>query len=162
MRDKQKTAAFSGHRSFKTGGGLFAQSPEQMRLRLLEILRALAKEGYTHFLCGMAEGFDIMAGEAVVALQKEGAPLELVAVVPFPEQARGFSPELKARYDTLLAVAREVIIIKQHYSVDCFHARNDFLVANSSVLVCYYNGSGGGTQYTVRRAITAKSRILQL
>jgi uncharacterized phage-like protein YoqJ len=155
--------SFSGHRSFKMeGGGLFMRSWDDIAARLDDVLRRLVAEGYTDFLCGMAEGFDLVAGEAVVALRGEFPWLRLVAVLPFPEQSRGFGAGLKARYDALMAAADETVSVRPCYTVDCFHARNDFLVDNGSVLVCYYNGSLGGTRYTVRRALQKQVRIINM
>ncbi len=163
MRDRSKTVSFSGHRSFKMdNGGLFLQSWDDIAIRLDDILRGLIAEGYTDFMCGMAEGFDLMAGEAVVALRNEFPQLRLVAVLPFPEQSKGFDTATKARYEALMAAADETVIVRPCYTMDCFHARNDFLVDNGSVLVCYYNGSLGGTRYTVRRALQRQVRILNI
>jgi uncharacterized phage-like protein YoqJ len=135
------------------GGGLFLKSWDDIAERLDSVLRGLIAEGYTDFLCGMAEGFDMLAGEAVVRLRKEFPQMRLVAVIPFPEQSKAFDTPLKARYDALLAAADDIVTIRPQYTVECFHARNDFLVGNASVLVCYFNGSPGGTRYTVRRAL---------
>lgn len=163
MSEKDKSVSFTGHRSFKMdGGGLFLQSWDDIAVRLDDVLRGLVAEGYTDFLCGMAEGFDLVAGEAVVELRKEFPHLHLTAVLPFPEQSRGFDASVKARYDALLAAADEITTLRPHYTVECFHARNDFLVDHCSVLVCYYNGSLGGTRYTVRRALQKQLRIINM
>ncbi len=141
---------------------LFASPIEDLDARLESGLRALIEQGYTHFLCGMAEGFDLMAGEKINDLKREFPHLRLIAVVPFPEQAERFSAMVRERYDALMANTDEVVTIFPHYRPDCFHARNNFLVDNSSVLVCYYNGTRGGTEYTVRRAISQKIKVSNL
>ncbi len=160
ISDKSITASFSGHRSFKMAApGLFARTPDEIRSRLDKILRTLIEEGYTDFMCGMAEGFDIMAGEAVAGLRRRFPWIRLIAVLPFPDQSRGFDADVKIRYDALLELADETVVVRPHYTTDCFYARNDYLVDNSSVLVCYYNGSQGGTRYTVRRALDRMMRV---
>lgn len=140
--------------------GLFEGGWERVGERLDRVLRGLIDEGYEHFLCGMAEGFDMLAGERVVALRREYPRIKLTAVIPYPEQPRAFDPPTRARYDALLAAADETVTIRSHYTPDCFRARNDFLIAGSSVLVCYYNGTRGGTHYTVRRAWENKIKIV--
>ncbi len=152
MAERSKTVSFSGHRSFKAGG-LFARPDADVGEWLAGVLREYARQGYTDFLCGMAEGFDLLAGEAVVALRREFPHIRLVAVLPFPEQGRGFAAEVKERYHAVLNAADSVVAVSPRYAVDCFHLRNNYLVDNSSVLVCYYNGAEGGTRYTVRRAL---------
>lgn len=165
--DRSHTVAFSGHRSFKSGrGSLFSPAggddPETISERLGSTIRKLVEEGFTHFLCGMAEGFDLLAGEAVVSLRKEYPHLRLVAVIPFPGQASGFDADTRERYDQLLAAADESLIICPSYTSDCFLRRNDWLVDNASVLLCRFNGSKGGTAYTVRRAISTGLKIINL
>lgn len=167
--EKSKTVAFSGHRSFKMnagGGSLFDEcgqyEPEATALRLRETVRGLAVDGYTDFLCGMAEGFDLMAGEAVVEVRREFPSVRLTAVVPFPGQAVRFGGEAREIYDRVLAAADHTIVVCPEYSKDCFHRRNDLLVNLSSVLICYYNGSCGGTQYTVKRALQTGTKVINL
>ena len=165
---KRQTAAFTGHRSFKMAAGgnsLFAPSPVDpvtLRNRLSETLEGLCREGYTTFLCGMAEGFDLLAAETVLALRGQYPDTRLVAVVPYPGQARGFDPATRQRYDDALSQAAEVITLSDRYTPDCFHRRNDYLTDHCSVLVAFYNGTPGGTAYTVRRARQQGIRLLNL
>ena len=148
------------------GGSLFAspgdRDPEAILRRLTAIVRELAQDGFTDFLCGMAEGFDLMAGEAVLSLREEFPQLRLTAVIPFPGQADGFAAATRELYERVLSAADEKITVCPQYSADCFHRRNDYLVYNASALVCYYNGSKGGTQYTVRRALRNGLRVINL
>ena len=166
---KRTTVAFSGHRSFKMtdpGGDLFAardgQTESDIYARLRETISNLAEEGFTDFLCGMAEGFDLLAGEAVLELRGKYADLRLIAVIPFPRQAVGFKPETRESYYEVLGNAWEIFTVCPQYSTDCFHRRNDYLIDNSSVLVCFYNGTRGGTQYTVKRALKNGLRIINI
>ncbi len=166
--EKSRTAAFSGHRTFKmgSGGSLFddagRQEPDAIARRLRETISRLAAGGYTDFLCGMAEGFDLMAGEAVLAVRRDFPGLRLTAVVPFPGQAARFGGEAREIYDRVLAAADHTIVACPEYSADCYHRRNDLLADSSSTLVCYYNGTPGGTQYTVKRALRGGSKIINL
>lgn len=138
------------------------RGPEAVSLRLAATVRKLAEEGFTDFLCGMAEGFDLLAGGAVLSLRPEFPQLRLIAVIPFPGQAAGFGAEVRETYGRVLAGADERVTVCPAYSADCFHRRNDYLVGNSSVLVCYYNGSKGGTQYTVKQALRNGLRVINI
>lgn len=166
--DKSSTAAFSGHRTFKMAAaadlfsGAHDNTPETIAERVRRAVAALYAEGYRDFLCGMAEGFDLLAGETVAAMRADHPAMRLIAVVPFMGQAAGFGSELRARYDDLLERADHVVVVSPTYSPDSFHRRNDFLVDNSTALICYYNGSKGGTAYTVRRALKAGVRVLNV
>ena len=213
------TVAFSGHRTFKmSGDDLFSPSAGEGRpadtlaLRLDRQLERLHREGYDTFLCGMAEGFDLEAAEAVLRLRdrtagqpariphtpgtapaaatsgsparSEAAPpapvppgmpsrspekgestpgtVRLVAVIPYSRQAAHFSPADRTRYEAVLERADERILLSPVYHAGCFHVRNDYLVDHASLLLCYYNGTQGGTRYTVRRALKAGLPVVNL
>ncbi len=138
---REKGVAFTGHRNYR------GESARELELHL----RRLCEGGYRYFYSGMAEGFDLAAAEAVVALRKE-FPIQLIAVLPHPKQPYGFSAENRLRYAQLLEAADRVVEVASAYHAGCFHRRNDFLVDNASHLVAYYNGAKGGTHYTLRRA----------
>ncbi|MCC8087783.1 MAG: SLOG family protein [Rikenellaceae bacterium] len=152
--DSSKTVAFSGYRPDK----LLKSDPDndllhhQLESRLLETIRNLAREGYKTYLTGMAAGFDLMAASAVLKLKKKFTTIKLVCMIPFPEQAVNFPQYWKSEYARVLVEAYSKIEVSGYYHRGAFHKRNDFLLDNSSVLVCYYDGQTGGTQYTVQRA----------
>ena len=118
--------------------------------------------GYRNFLCGMAFGFDIEAAEVVLALRQELAGVRVVAIVPFEGMQRGFSEEWRRRFEHIVAEADEVITLAPKYSVEVYAVRNNFLVDNSSAIIAYFDGSKGGTAYTVRRAVKGLLRIVNL
>lgn len=166
--NRDKTAAFSGHRSFKINNGmqsLFSEMDDPadtLSARIEHAVRQLCEKGYDTFLCGMAEGFDLMAGEAVLKLAGEFPSIRLLAIIPYPGQASSFDHETREAYDMVLSGAEAQTTICNRYSHDCFHRRNNFLTDNSSALICYYNGSKGGTAYTVRRAMQQGAEIINL
>ena len=166
--ERSKTVAFSGHRTFKMNGtgSLFDvdgwQEPATISELLRETIGRLAADGYTDFLCGMAEGFDLMAGEAVLAVRREFPGIRLTAVIPFPGQAARFSGEVRETYDRVLAASDRTIVVCHKYSKDCFFRRNLLLVQWASILVCYYNGSSGGTQFTVKQALLSGTKVINL
>lgn len=138
---REKGVAFTGHRSYRS----------ECDQALMLHLRALCERGFRDFYSGMAEGFDLAAAEAVVALRRE-FPIRLIAVLPHPGQAHGFSAKNRLLHARLLEEADRVVKVAQAYHAGCFHRRNDFLVEQASHLVAYYNGSKGGTHYTLHRA----------
>ncbi len=141
--DTLHTVAFTGHRTYR------GEASEA----LCALIRQLSEGGFTTFLSGMAQGFDLAAAEAVVALREEGVPIRLVAVVPFATQSSSFSEVDRTRFRHLLAEADEVILLASTYHRGCYQQRNNFLVDHASVLVAWYEGSSGGTQYTFLRAL---------
>ena len=149
---KEITVSFTGHREYKH----FADDA------LESLLRRLYAEGYRNFLCGMARGFDLAAGECVTKMREEMPDARLVCVIPFRGQERSFSQADQARFRNLVEQADETICLSEGYWAGAYHQRNDFLIENASVVVAYYNGTPGGTHYTLHRAVKQGLRIFNL
>ena len=167
--ERGKAVAFSGHRTFKMAqadGDLFSAAkdygPDEIAAKVRRMVAGLYAEGYTQYLCGMAEGFDLIAGRVLLSMRGECPGLEIVAAVPYPGQPGAYGGDDRELYSEILAAAAGVVTLCDRYSADCFYRRNDFLVENSSVLVAFFNGSRGGTEYTVKRALRAGCRIINL
>lgn len=146
------TAAFSGHRTYHAEAGAL----------LRETIEGLYARGMRTFLSGMAVGFDLAAAEAVVACRADCPELRLAAVMPFAGQQNRFGPTDRSRYERLLAAADEAVILSDTYHRGCYAVRNDYLTDHASVLVAWYDGSRGGTQYTVRRALALGREVRNL
>ena len=120
------------------------------------------RRGYRRFLCGMALGFDMAAAEAVLALRAAHPEVRLVCVVPFAGQDRRFPAVEQERYRRILEAADETVVLRDDYRPDCYARRNDRLTDGASAVVAWYDGSSGGTHYTVRRARRLGLRVLNL
>ena len=110
----------------------------------------------------MAVGFDIEAAEVALALREELAGVRVIAIVPFEGMQRSFSEEWRSRFERIVAEADEVIVLASKYSVAAYTVRNNFLVDNASACIAYFDGSKGGTAYTIRRASKRLLRIVNL
>ena len=101
----------------------------------------------------MAVGFDLAAAEAVLECRAVCPGLRLVAVIPFKGQAVRFSAGDRARFERVAAAADETIVLSAGYHRGVYTVRNDFLVGHAARLIAWFDGSPGGTSYTVRRAL---------
>ena len=110
----------------------------------------------------MAMGFDIEAAEVALSLRKELAGLHVVAVVPFEGMQNGFSESWRNRFNNILRTADESITLAPRYSSEVYAIRNNFLVDNSSACIAYFDGSKGGTAYTINRAVKGLLRLVNL
>ncbi len=142
MFDRNTTLAFSGHRTYPDGDG--------DRAALRSAVERSYRQGYRTFLCGMADGFDLCAAEAVAELRARHADVMLVGVVPF-DGHRGTIKNV-GRYDSVTASTDVIITLSRRYYSGCYYRRDDYLVMYASALICYCDGSGNGTRYTVRKA----------
>lgn len=152
MTDSTVNVAFTGHRTYRgEGAGV-----------LRETLEVLYARGFRTFLSGMAVGFDLAAAEAVLALRARRPEVRLVAVVPFAGQAERFPAGERVRFLRVVAAADECIVLSAEYYRGCYGVRNDFLVERAAVVVAWYDGSTGGTRYTVRRACACGREVIHL
>ena len=153
---KTQTACFSGYRPEKFS--YIMHQGEKAYLALEERIEATilktVDEGYDTFICGMAKGFDLVAGSIVVALKDSWAELkDLKLVAALPYEGHGFSGNpWYILHQMVLRAASEVVTLSPDYHSKAYHDRNRYMVDRSSRLICYYDGKKGGTHYTVKYA----------
>ena len=135
-----KTCAFSGHREL---GRDFSV------LNLKREIKKLIERGVETFYCGMAQGFDLTAGEVVLALKKKYENINLVACIPCENQYKYYSLDEKKRYAQILKKADETVVLSGDYYKGCMLARNRYMADRADVLICYCKKEIGGTAYTV-------------
>ena len=152
MKTSQHIVAFSGHRSYDGSADD----------RLRSVVADLYAEGVRIFRVGMAEGFDLAAGEIVVSLMELHDDIVLEAYVPWPLFSARFEMESKQKYDAIIAKAQVVRYAGFAYQNTIFHQRNDMLVDGAGYLVAWWNGSRSGTGYTVGRARRQRTKIINL
>ena len=164
MCETQKACSFTGYRPDKFS---FEFNPETLEYRdfetkLIDAIFSAADEGYTDFYCGMALGFDIVAGEIVSLIKKARENIRLIAVVPFEKQERAWSSEWQSRYHALLSNADRIVYISRNYYKDCYHKRNRYMVDNSDTVITFFDGKSGGTAATLRYAKGKDKRIINI
>ena len=162
--DRDKCVAFTGHRSCKLKEltpDLFSSNLTIEESLEIEITKAI-NCGYTTFLSGMAEGFDILAAECVSRLKRSNSAICLIAVIPFRGQDSRLSEVDRERYRQILESCDRSIVLSERYFVGCYIVRNNFLIDHSSLIISNFNGTKGGTEYTVKRAIRRNYKVVIL
>lgn len=167
--DPARTVAFTGYRPQKIMESLSSRGKSYLMdtihrtvlERLKVIIRLLYKEGYDVYLTGMADGFDIWGGEAVLAMQPELPDLKIVAVPAYiPKTTKDIA--YYRMYARIMAASAQIYAVCPEYTRDCFDRRNEALVSNSSTLVCYFDGIKGGTANTIAKARKRDMRIINV
>ena len=136
-----KTIAFSGYRSEK-----LPENIDPIRINLRETVLSSIEEGYDTFLCGMADGFDLMAANVVLEFKPQ-YDLKLINVIPFKEHT-----SKSEAYTKILNSADDTVILSETFTYDSYYRRNEYMVDHCDKLICYYDGRYGGTEYTVEYA----------
>ena len=115
------------------------------------------KSGYQIFLCGMAEGFDTMCAEAVIKLKKAYPYIKLVCVFPYKRNI-----DKNLRLNNIVNNSNQIIFLNEKYYHGCMFERNRYMVNNSSRVIAYFNGTSGGTKYTVDFAKNNNLEVVNL
>lgn len=162
--EKSQTCTFTGHRESKLPWRGNESDPRCLALKekIHDTLEALYQSGYTHFICGMANGCDMYFGEAVLSLRSEHEEVTLEAAIPCEEQAQRWPPELKKRYERLAAESDFQTVVQRSYTPECMMRRNRYMVDRSAVLIAVYNGTPGGTRNTLLYAMRQGLQVIQL
>ena len=158
-----KICAFTGNRPDKLPWGY---DENDARCRAVkqsiydEVVRS-AKEGFTRFISGMAQGGDTYFAEAVL-IAKKAYDITLECAVPYRAQSLRWSHNARLRYDEILSQADVVTVLSESYTPWCNHVRNRYMVDHSDLVVAYLRYAGGGTYYTVKYAVERGKEILYL
>lgn len=138
-----ESCAFTGHRNLDERFSL---------LSLKEAIDECIDEGCTTFYCGMARGFDLIAAEEIVERKKKDTRLKLVACVPFRDQGKNFFKEERDKYEYIISLADEVVVLYDQYTPWCMAKRNEYMADRADMLIAYCEDETGkgGTAYTVK------------
>lgn len=162
--DRAHTCCFTGHRPDKLPWGTDERDPRCVALKgsILREIEGLYRQGYTHFISGMAQGGDLYFAEAALELKEKYPGLTVEGAVPFPGQADRWSEEEKTRWRRVLDACDLETVVQQHYDRFCMHRRDRYMVDRSSVILSAFDGTPGGTMYTLNYAMKEQLDILLL
>ena len=164
MRSRQISCCFTGHRPGKLPWRYDETDPRCLALkrRIADAAEAAYEEGYRHFLCGMALGCDFYFCEAVLALREKHPGITVEAAIPCPTQADAWRPDQRARYRRLVEACDFETLVSTGYTSYCMQRRDRYMVDHASLLIAAFDGTPGGTQYTVQYALSRRVSVVDL
>ncbi|MFI3316286.1 MAG: SLOG family protein [Rikenellaceae bacterium] len=159
-----ESVAFTGNRAMHVCKDLCIEDiNREVRVIVASHISRLYADGFRTFLSGGAVGFDLLAAEEVIAARDNCPEIKLCLVVPFEGQEAKYPQQDEQRYLAIKDAANKVITICEgEYSVSSYHLRNDFLISNSSYIIAYSDGEGRGTLSTIKKAIKAGKRVVNI
>ena len=164
MAARQDTCCFTGHRPNKLPWRYQEQDSRCLKLkaRIADAIEAAYAEGYRHFLCGMAQGCELYFCETVIACRETHCDVTVEAVIPCPTQADKWPEKERLRYAKLVAACDMETLVSAQYSSGCMQRRDRYMVDHASLLIAAFDGSPGGTRYTVEYAMKRGISILDI
>lgn len=164
MVNIENACCFTGYRPDKFPFPFETDCPErrEFQRRLPLAIADMIEKGCTVFYCGMAQGFDIAAGEQVAIFKMANKNIKLIGVVPYKDQEKGWGNYWKNRYRKLLDECDEVVVLSDVYAKWVFENRNRYMVDRSRYVLTYFDGQKGGTDNTVKYAVNHGREILNI
>lgn len=164
MKGRQSSCCFTGHRPGKLPWGTNETDIRCIRLkkRIADAVEAAYEGGYRHFICGMAMGCDLYFCECVLALRDRCGDVTVEAAIPCPTQADAWPRRERERYARLVAACDLETVVSSVYSADCMYRRDRYMVDHSSLLIAAFDGTPGGTRYTVEYAMRRRVSVIDL
>ena len=155
VRGRPSSCAFTGHRPQKLPWRYREEDERCLALkrRIRDVVESAYEEGYCHFLCGMAQGCDLYFCEIVLALRAKHPEVTLEAAVPCPTQADAWPEAERDRYRELVARCDMETMVSDTYSSTCMQRRDRYMVDHAMLLIAAFDGTAGGTRYTVEYAL---------
>ena len=150
------SCVFTGHRPAGLPAGGNEAAPEMCALKtcILSAVRRAAEQGVTDFYAGGADGFDLLASEAVLALQESCPQCKLHLALPGPRHGATWQKDKRARLARLVAAAESVYVSSEYgVTATSLLSRNRYMVEHADCCICYLVSMRGGTLYTVNYAM---------
>lgn len=121
--------------------------------RLDRQVGCLIRNGYTHFVTGMAEGADRDFARCVLRQKKIFPYITLEAALPYPIHPRVQVSPSAAERASILSVCDQIVAVSPCYHNGCMQKRNVFMVDKSDLILAIWSGiEKGGTWNTIRYA----------
>ena len=153
------TCCFTGHRNRPA-------ADSEAYAKLLAALEAAVDDairmGCRHFIVGGAKGFDLLAGEWILARKKVDPSVTLSVYVPYRGQTNAYSPADMLRYQRLLNAADEVLYLSETYRPGCMRERNARMVNDSEFCIAYVRRSRSGSAQTMKMAEAKGLTVLRI
>ena len=164
MRARQVSCCFTGHRPEKLPWQYNEADPRcvSVKRRIMDAVESAYREGFCHFLCGMALGCDQYFCECVLALREVHPDVTLEAVIPCPTQADAWPPKQRERYRRLVAACDAETMVSTHYTPYCMLRRDRYMVDHASLVIAVFDGTPGGTRYTMEYAMGKGIAVVDL
>ena len=110
----------------------------------------------------MAQGCDLYFCESVLRLREVHPEVTLEAAIPCPGQDSSWPPAQRERYARLVAACDYETVVSAQYTPGCMHRRDRYMVDRASLLIAAFDGTPGGTRYTVAYAMSRGVPVVDL
>ena len=143
----ETTCCFTGHRPEKIKG-----TEKEIRLKLREEINRAISSGYDTFITGLAPGVDTWAALEVLKIKESNKNIKHFCAVPFKGVEKNRTKEQIIDFNYIISNSNDMIYISEKYARWCFLARDKWMVNRSKRVIAVFNGTKGGTEFTISYA----------
>lgn len=93
---------------------------------------------------------DMYAAEIVLGLKSRYKGIILEIAIPCESQAEKWTEEQRDRYFDIASKCDKETLIQHHYTADCMHKRNRYMVDQADFIIAVWDGRPSGTGKTVQ------------
>ena len=165
MPDRGISCCFTGHRPNKLPWGYQELDPRCLRLkrRMMDAVEIAFHQGFRHFLCGMAQGCDLYFCQCALDLRdRHPGEVTVEAVIPCPTQAAAWAAEEREKYARLVRACDMETLVSDRYTSYCMQRRDRYMVDHAALMIAAFDGTSGGTLYTMEYAMRRGLSIVDL
>ena len=131
-----------------------AGKPQTGKLSLVTAINPTAAgEGKTTTSIGLADSLSALGKKTVLALRERYPEVTVEAAIPCPTQADAWPEAERRRYRELVAKCDMETMVSDTYSSACMQRRDRYMVDHAMLLIAAFDGTAGGTRYTVEYAL---------
>jgi uncharacterized phage-like protein YoqJ len=141
--------AVTGHRPDKLNREWDMKGPISQKIytRLEQLVTQIKP---TKMITGMALGVDILFANVAI-----NSKIPFIAAVPCYNQEKNWPESSQRLYRRIIndPLCTIKYITEKEYTPSCMQKRNEYMVDNSDVLICVWDGTEGGTYNCVQYAV---------
>ncbi len=162
--NKESTCCFTGPRPQRLpmNGNEYSSEIAALKTKIRKAVLDAYDDGFRFFMSGMAEGFDILAAEAVLELKEDYEDAVLVAVLPYSGAPKRHSAGICRRIEKIISCCDFVYSLGEDHLPGCELRRNKYMVDNSGRIIGYYNGLSSGTAHCWNCALEQNLEMVNL
>ena len=148
-----KNCCVTGHR--KTPAG----KTDYIKEELHKQIKLAIRDGYTHFISGMAYGVDLHFASIIAEIKAKNPKITLEAAIPHRKRLAAKDE----RFQRLIKLCDSVHVTAETYNKGVYMNRNMYMVGKSKRVIAVYDGrESGGTEFTIRYAKTKGKEIINI
>lgn len=133
------------------------QPYKQIKMKLHSVLRNMILEGCCEFYVNSERGIPLFAAEDLCSLKRNNPDIRVNIVIPYENQAKNWSEDMRDRYFSVHEKADSVKIAETRYSEDSYDIADEIMLNDSDLLLVF--GSPSDRLYAVEYAEKNNVRV---